>query len=332
MSRVGKQKTLLLTRKEIEGLVDVRQSMKAVERAFCEYGHGRVQMPSKMYLRLDKYNGDFRAMPAHIEGIDRCALKWVNVHPGNAAKGLPSVMATLILSDPKTGFPLCIMDGTYATNLRTGAAGGVAAKYLAGKNSSRVGLVGCGVQAKMQLFALVGSFPIEEIAVWGFKEAHVKKFIKEMKQCGVRCTSAKTVKECVEGSDIVVTSTPSRKPLVKYAWLKEGAHINAIGADAKGKQELDVAILKKAKVVVDSWDQAAHSGEINVAVSRKVLTKKDIYGCIGEICAGKRKGRTSQTEITVFDSTGLAIQDVAIADAIYKEARKKKVGCLIDFI
>jgi alanine dehydrogenase len=140
-----------------------------------------------------------------------------------------------------------------------------------------------------------------------------------------------TVKSCVYGSDIIVTTTLSRKPLVKLEWLKKGAHINAIGADAKGKQELDARILKKAKVVVDAWEQASHSGEINVPLRKKQLSKKDVHANIGEVVAGKKKGRTKKGEITVFDSTGLAVQDIAIADLAYKKAKKLNKGKYIKF-
>ena len=325
-------RTLILDRKIIEGLVRIKESIKAVESAFREYGLGRVQMPAKIYLHLDKYTGDFRAMPAYVERLDKCALKWVNVHPQNKRFGLPAVMAVTILSNPRNALPLCIMDGTYATNLRTGAAGAVAAKYLARKDSKVVGLVGCGAQAKTQLEGLCEIFEIRQVKVWGHKGSYVKKFLAEMKPLYLKLVPTKIIKDCVSGSDIVVTTTPSRKPLVKLKWLKKGVHINAIGADAKGKQELEPAILKKAKLVVDVWEQAAHSGEINVPVKKGLITKKDVYANIGEIVSGKKKGRTSQSEITVFDSTGLAIQDVAIANLIYESAIKKKKGKRIKII
>lgn len=321
-----RRKTLILDKKSIAGLVDFKQSITAIENAFREYSKGRVQMPSKIYLHLDKYNGDFRAMPAYIERLDRAALKWVNVHPGNKKHFLPSVMAVIILSDPANGFPLCIMDGTYATNIRTGAAGAVAAKYLARKNSHIIGLVGCGEQAKTQLYMLNELFDIREVRVWGHEKNYIKKFLRDLKWMNLAMLSAYSIKKCVQNCDIIATTTPSRNPLVRLPWLKEGVHINAIGADAKGKQELDPAILQKAKVVVDSWDQASHSGEINVPLKRGFLRRSDIYADIGKIVSGKKKGRIHDKEITVFDSTGMAIQDVAIANLIYTKALKKKRG------
>ena len=324
--------TLVLDKKDIRALVDVKGAIRVVEEAFKEYGKGKVLMPAKIYVHLDKFCGDFRAMPAYVEKLNAAALKWVNVHPLNKRFGLPAVMAVMILSDPRNGFPLCIMDGTFATSLRTAAAGAVAAKYLAPKNSKIVAMVGCGVQARTQLEALACIFKIKEARVWGAKQSEIERFIKDMKPLKVRLTSAVNIKECVREADIVVTTTPSRKPLVRLNWLKQGVHINAIGADAKGKQELDIAILKKAKVVVDAWEQASHSGEINVALSKRLLSRKDIYANIGEIASGKKRARVKKSEMTVFDSTGLAIQDVAIAALIYKAALKKGRGKKVNFI
>lgn len=322
-------KTLLLDRKTIMDLVDIKESINAVEYAFRQLGKGKVEMPPKLYLYLDKYNGDFRAMPAYIDGIT-CGVKWINVHTKNKRFGLPTIMAIIILNDPKTGFPLCIMDGTYITQIRTGASGAVAAKYLARSYSSRIGLVGCGVQARSQLVCLNEIFKIKEVKVWGPDGSLAEKFIKDM--VNIPCKRAKDIQSCVEDTDIIVTTTPSRRPLVKLAWVNKDTHINAIGADAKGKEELDPAILKKAKVVVDNWEQASHSGEINVPVSRGIITKRNIYADIGQIVSGKKRGRTNPKEITVFDSTGLAIQDLAVANLIYTKALKKKEGKWIDLI
>ncbi|MDD4893888.1 MAG: ornithine cyclodeaminase family protein, partial [Candidatus Omnitrophica bacterium] len=244
------RKTLILSSSHIRKLIDMPRVIKAVEEAFKLYGRNLVQMPPKIYLHLDKYAGDFRAMPAYIEGMEACGLKWVNVHPRNRRFGLPSVMATIILSDPKTGLPLAIMDGTYITNLRTGAAGAVAAKCLARKDSSIVALVGCGAQAKAQLLALRELFKIKLVYVWGNKPEYAKKFLKDTKQFKLCMEIKDKISDCVRGADIVVTTTPVRKPIVKSEWIKSGTHINAIGADAKGKEELEPGLLKRSKIIV----------------------------------------------------------------------------------
>jgi len=326
------KKTLILTNSRIKRLIDMPEALKAVEKAFMFYGKGLAQMPPKIYLHLDKYHGDFRAMPAYIEKMEICGLKWVNVHPKNSRFGLPAVMALFILSDPKNGFPLAVMDATLITNLRTGAAGGVAAKYLARKDSSVVGLVGCGAQARTQLAALKELFKIKNVYVWGHKKALAENFVKAAKNMKLQMAVKDKISDCVKDADIIVTTTPSRKPLVRSSWIKPGTHINAIGADAKGKQELEPLLLKRAKIVVDDWRQASHSGEINVPFSKGMITKKNIHATLGEIIIGKKKARTNNSEITIFDSTGLAIHDVAVADLIYKKALRKKFGIRIGIL
>jgi len=326
------KRTLILTNSQVQRLIDMPSVLKVIENAFMLYGKKLVQMPAKIYLHLDKYAGDFRAMPAYIEGMDACGIKWVNVHPENKKYGLPSVMAVIILSDPHTGFPLCVMDATLLTNLRTGAAGGVAAKYLAREDSSIVGLVGCGAQARTQLLALKELFRIKLVYVWGNKLRPARKFLKDTKHLGLNMVIKDKISDCTKQADIVVTTTPVRKPIVKSDWIRDGTHINAIGADAKGKEELEPELLKRAKIVIDDWQQASHSGEINVALLRGIITKKDIHATLGEVLIGKKKGRVSQKEITIFDSTGLAIQDVAVANLVYKRALKNKLGFWVDIL
>ncbi len=327
-----KLKTLILTRKDVECCIDMTKAIRAVEEAFGQYALGRARMPSKIYLDVKEFNGDFRAMPAYIAKSCRSSLKWVNAHPQNARSGLPAVMAVIILNDAKTGFPLSIMDGTYATSIRTGAGAAVAAKYLARKDSSVVGLVGCGVQARTQLLALRKIFKIKEVRVRGYDISSAKNFMSQMKIVREQMAMAKSIEACVRGCDIVVTTTPSRAPIVKAKWISPGTHFNAIGADARGKQELDPQILRTAKVVVDDWAQASHSGEINVPLEQGVISRKDIYAELGEIVCGQKPGRANAKEITVFDSTGLAIQDTAIADVIFRAAIRQKIGRYVNFV
>lgn len=329
--------TLLLSDGEVKGLISMRDVMDAVETAFREKGFGRVQMPPKIYLFFSKYNGDLRAMPSYLEEMDIAAVKVVNVHPENKEKyGLPTVMAVIILVDPRSGFPLAIMSGTTITNMRTGAAGGIAAKYLARKNSRVVGLVGAGVQAKTQLAALLevfGSF--DEVRVWSRSEETKMRFRDEaIVNYGHLCrvVAAESVEDVVRGADIIVTTTPSRVPLVMDEWVQPGAHFNCIGADAPGKEELDPLILKRAKVVVDDWEQASHSGEINVPLSMGIISKSDVWAEIGEVVAGLKPGRISESEITVFVSTGLAIQDAVTANLVYKRALERGVGKRINLV
>lgn len=281
-------------------------------------------MPPKSYLTFRK--GDLRSMPAYIHGrgFHAAGIKSVNVHPGNAAHGLPTVMAIIILTDPETGFPLAILDGTYLTAMRTGAAGAVAAKYLSRQDAEAAGFVGCGVQARTQLACLLEMRKIKHIRIWSFPggAACTEEFRKWASETySLDAVILADMDDVTQGVDILATTTPSRVPLVRN--VSPGTHINAIGADAAGKEELFPSLLKNARIIVDDWTQASHSGEINVPLREHLLTRDDIYGELGLIVAGKLPGRRTAEEITVFDATGLAIQDIACASFVYEKLKDR---------
>jgi alanine dehydrogenase len=316
--------TLILTQRTIRSLITMDQVVPAVERAFLAHGRGQALMPPKVYIDLPQHGGDFRAMPAYLDGA--VGLKWVNSHPQNPARhGLPSVMGVYILSDPETALPLAIMDATWLTALRTGAAGAVASKYLALGQPRSLGFVGCGVQARVlyEAHRVIYGDSLD-LYMTDANPAAAEAFADEVGGEAVSVARA-------AGCDIVCTTTPARTPVVRRGWIAPGAHINAMGADGHGKQELDPAILRAAKVVIDDRDQAVHSGEINVPMASGELRIEDIHATLGEVVAGTKAGRMG-SEITVFDSTGLAIQDVAVAQAIYEQAQKRGAGQKVDLI
>ena len=323
----------MLPENEVAELLSVEEVLRAVESAFKEDALGYTQMPPKIYLKYQKHNGDLRTMPAYLERLGISAVKVVSVHADNSKKyGLPTVIATILLVDPRNGSLLAIIGGKNITAMRTGAAGGIAAKYLARKDSKIASFIGAGVQARTQLMALLSVFPsLKEIRVWDISHNSSESFAAEMKTKTkqIDISPMETVKAAVEDVDIVVTTTPSTKPLVQDSWVSEGTHFNCIGADAPLKEEIDPAILKRAKIVIDDWNQASHSGEINVPLSKGIISKQEIWAELGEIVAGIKTGRSSANEITVFDSTGLAIQDVATAELVYKKALSKKIGSFI---
>ena len=329
-----KIRVLLLSEQEIAELLSIEEVMNGVENAFKEKALGYTQMPPKVYLNFSKYNGDLRAMPAYLERLDVATVKIVNSYPENPKKyGLPTVTGTVLLLNPKTGALLSIMGANNITALRTAAAGGIAAKYLAKRNSKIASFVGAGVQARAQLIALLSVFPnLEEIRVCDISPQAAKSFASEAKNKAPNCkiTTFANEAETINRADIVVTTTPSNKPIVLEPWVSDGTHFNCIGADAPLKEELDPAILKRAKIVVDDWEQAAHSGEINVPLSKGILSKQNVWAELGEIIIGTKHARTSDKEITIFDSTGLAIQDAATVDLAYKKAISQKTGCFID--
>jgi len=325
---------LILTWKEIEELLDMKEVIQCVEMAFKEKGMMKTQMPAKIYLNFDRYGGDLRAMPAYLETLGIAGVKIINAHFRNKSLGLPSVMALIELVDPKNGKPLAIIDGTKITSYRTGAAGAVATKYLARKSSKILGIIGAGVQSRAQVEALSNIITIEEIYVFDADpraSERLSEYVKEKKISSTVSIKSRA-EDAVRGADIVTTLTPSKSPIVFSNWLKEGVHINAIGADAPGKEELDPEILKMGKIVVDDMEQTLHSGEINVPLSRGIITEENIYAELGEIIVGKKKGRISDSEITIFDSTGLAILDVAVGYLIYQKALSRDKGTVIDFL
>lgn len=277
-------------------------------------GEGKGKMPAKTYLSLER--GDFRAMPAALPGS--AGVKWVNVHPQNPSLGLSSIMGILIYSDPETGYPLAIMDATEITAYRTGAAAAIASKYLARQDSHTIGIIGAGFQAHTQILAHAELFNSIAINVFDVSKVAVDRLIQSLSRFSIRnCLIQDAV-----SSDIVCTLTPSRSPVIKREWIAAGTHINAVGADAPGKQELDLSIIKEALVVVDDLEQASTSGEINVPIQKGAYSIGDIYGTLAEIVAGKKKGRTDNSATTIFDSTGIAVEDIAVAKLLFERAKQ----------
>ncbi len=323
--------TRLLSQADVDALIDMRAAMRVIEHAFRAQGQGQISMPPKVYLTLPD-GGDFRAMPAAMSHPPASGIKWVNVHPNNRAKGLPTVMALAILNDPSTGFPLAVIDGVSITRLRTGAAAGVAARALARRDSRTAALVGCGAQAFTQLEALAHAFRLRRVAVWGAASGEAARFARAAGRVA-RCpiVPAPDIKTCVADADLIVTITPSRAPLVMRPWVKPGAHVNAVGADAPGKQELDPALLRDATIVVDEREQAIHGGELNVPISRGLFSPDAIHGTLADVLLRRVRGRTRDDEITVFDSTGIAVHDVALAAAVFRAAIRRRRGRTFQF-
>jgi len=328
--------TRLLGPEAVESAADFEAVVSAVEDAFAADARGDAQMPAKSYLDLSEYDGDFRSMPAYLDARgtdtagswDAAAVKWVNVHPSNPSEhDLPTVMGTVIYSDPETGLPLALMDGTELTRRRTGAAAAVATKYLAVAEATSMGIVGAGVQSYAQLEAVSRVRPIEEVVVADRNDEKVEAFVERFGgRFDVRGGSIEEAAAC----DVLSTVTPVEEPIVHA--VGEQTHVNAIGADAAGKHEIADAILQDAKIVIDDYEQCTHSGEINVPWAAGVLDDADIHAELGEVVVGERSGREGGDGVTVFDSTGLAIQDVAAAHVVYERATEEGLGELFELV
>lgn len=307
---------------EVKRLIDEPHAYRLAERVFRLMAQGRHRMPPKIYLQLPGGN-DFRAMPAYLDqGKGVCGIKWVSVFPSNRVVGKPTVIGTILLNSAVTGESLAVVQANTITALRTAAAAAVATDRLANPGAQCLAIVGAGTQAVYQLAALTSRRRYREIRVWGLK-GEADRFCRTMRHLHRSLRPSKTVEECVRGADVIVTCTPSRRPLVMKHWVKKGAHINAIGADARGKQELETALIQAAAVVVDEWEQASHSGEINVPFWKKAFARRDLRAELSDVVSGRRQGRRSAGEITIFDSTGVAALDVAFAQAVY-EARGRR--------
>ncbi|WP_122088019.1 ornithine cyclodeaminase family protein [Halalkalicoccus subterraneus] len=324
--------TLLLNGDDVAENTRLSELIPAVEDAFAAYERGDAQMPPKSYIDLPQYNGDFRSMPAYLDAgsWDAAGIKWVNVHPDNPADHeLPTVLGTMVYSDPETAVPLAIMDGTELTMQRTGAAAAVATDHLAVAGASSMGIVGAGVQAYTQLEAIAEVRPIERVVISDLDEERVERFVSTFEdRFEVRGGSIEETASC----DVLSTVTPVEDPIVSSEAVGEHTHINAMGADAEGKHEIADEVLLNAKLVIDDHAQTTHSGEINVPYNEGVLTDDDIHAAIGEIVVGDVVGRTPEDGVTVFDSTGLAIQDVAAAHVVYEHAEENDNGYPFDLL
>ena len=320
---------IFLCREAIEKIFKMEDALNAVEEAYIAHAHGEVVMPPKMDLHLDK--GLLRYMPAYVRSIDAAGAKIVNIHPQNPKEhGLPTVMALIVINNPATGEPIAVMDGTYITAMRTGAAGGISAKYLSRKDASVVGMVGAGVQARGQLMALVQVRDISEVKIYDMYRDASERFAREVEETlNLRITTVESAKEAVVGSDIVVTTTTSRKPVVMNEWVDIGTHICAVGADTPGKRELDLSLLKRGKIVVDDMSQSTTIGELNIPYRDGLIELEEIYGEIGEIIVGRKEGRETEDEITIFDTSGLAAQDIISAHHILNDAKREKIGLVL---
>jgi alanine dehydrogenase len=329
MENWANRKTLILGRTEMIGLLTPAEYNACVEQAYRMHGEGRFYMDPKGHIVLDRFPGEWEAMPSYIEEPHAAACKWVSIREWNRERfNLPTVFSILIYTHPETGFPLAIVDGSYHTVMRTGAAAAVSAKWMARKNSRKLAIVGAGHMAEGVLATCNEVFPWTEVRVWSRSQATLDHFVEaqQPKYKSFAIQASTNLEQVVRGADVVVTVTPARQPIVKDAWIVPGMHIAAVGADKKGDQELEGTILQRARIFVDDIRQCRTDGEINVPLSEGLIRESDIAGEIGEVITGKKKGRTSDEDITLFDSTGIALQDSATVPLEYERAVAAGVG------
>ncbi len=315
-------KILYLTRKDVEKTgVSMAEIIAALERMFREKGEGRVEMPAKpgIHTRKDAF---IHAMPAYIPSLGSAGIKWISGYPENQKKGLPYITGLLILNNPETGVPTAIMDATWITAMRTGAATAVAAKYLARKDSSTVGILACGVQGRSNLEALSCVFKLKKIMAYDIFPEIAERFAKEMgESLRLEIEVADTPEKTVKGLDLVVTSGPILKepsPVIEAGWLSPGAFASPVDFDSYWK---GAAFEEAEKLATDDINQMEYYRRAGYFRSTPAP-----YADLGEIAAGKKPGRQSENERTVCINLGLALDDMAAAILIYKRAKEKGIG------
>jgi alanine dehydrogenase len=322
------RKTLILSRTDIMGLVTPAEYVACVEQAYRMHGEGRFFMEPKGHIVLDKYPGEWEAMPSYIEEPEAAACKWVSIRERNRERfDLPTVFSILIYTHPETGFPLAICDGSYHTVMRTGASAAVSVRWLARPDSKILAIVGAGHMAEGTIETCNEVLPWDEVRIWSRSQATLDGFAAKYDgRFAFRLEASTDLEHVVRGADVVVTITPARGPIVQDDWIAPGTHIAAVGADKSGDQELDPRILQRARIFVDDIRQCRTDGEINVPLSGGLISEDDVAGEIGQVITGKVPGRTSDDQVTVFDSTGIALQDSATVPLEYERALAAGVG------
>jgi len=329
-------KVWLLREEDIRRALTPEAAIMAVEESFRALAEGRAILPGVIHLPVEAHAGEAHVKGAYVAGSPTFTIKVASGFYHNPRRGLPVQGGMVMLFSSETGRPEAILfDNGFITELRTGAAGAVAAKYLAPQKVERVAVIGAGSQARYQLDCLarqVGMGTIRSVHVFSRTRNRTEQYAAEMsKRLSLPVTVCDSAAEACAGSQIIITATTSRTPVVTETMISGGVHITAVGADDPQKQELAAEILARAdKVVVDSLAQCSRFGELHHAIEQKKLRPEEVYAELGEIVAGKKKGRESDSEITVCDLTGLGVQDAMAAQATFDSAQKLGLGTAIE--
>lgn len=325
---------LVLTRSDVEALLTMPETIEAVENGFRRYAAGDVVMPQRMATAIEPYQGIYLTMPCFVGGDPgTVTVKVVAIYGENPARfGLPALQGLLLLYDAATGKALALIDAEQVTAMRTGAVSGVATKYLARGDARTVTLFGAGPQARAQLEAVCAVRDIRRCLLVTRSGAHDAEFVQTMgAKLGIAVTPLRDVRAAVEQADILCTATNSVRPLFEGAWLRPGTHINAVGSFTARMCELDPATVRRSRVFVDSHTAAQiEAGEIVQAIAAGVIAYSHVAGDLGSLLQGNVAGRTSESEITLFKSVGLGLQDTVTAARVYAQALAKGVGQAVE--
>jgi ornithine cyclodeaminase/alanine dehydrogenase len=327
-------KTLLLNKENVGSLIRMDEVIVTVEEAYKAFNSGQVNQPPYTCIHLPP-SGEIDFKISHSAANEIISMKASSGgFPNNPTDhGVPSGMGTVLLFDARSCALICVMDGSLLTGLRTGAAGAVSVKVLARQNARKITSIGTGNQARMQIRAIHEVMKIEEIHAWDHHPENLARYKADIeREFGIPVVMASSMQAAVEQADILITTTRGKGSLVQAAWIQPGTHIVAMGTDTYGKQELEPEIFRNAKIVNDSIAQCIEKGETWHPLNQNIITQANIHAEIGEILLGKKPGRETDQEITIFDSTGMAIQDNTTAARIYRNAIASQTGTTFEFI
>lgn len=321
-------KIRILSHDDVCQALPMRQAIKAVKNAFIQLSTGEADMPLRTALQVPRHRGVALFMPAYLAAEDQMAVKIASVFEENPAKGLPLIHSLVVVVDTSTGEPIAVMDGTYLTALRTGAASGVATDLLARKDSHTVAILGAGAQGRTQLEAICAVRSIQKVLVYDIALDRATSFASEMSQrLSLVVEVADTPAKALHQADIISTATSSSSPIFDDSDIGFGTHINAIGAFTPQMQEIPPDTVLRAKVVVDHRETSlAEAGDLLIPIHQGLISEAHIYGELGEIAAGLKPARTSPEDITLFESVGVAVQDVAVACVALELAKQQGLG------
>jgi alanine dehydrogenase len=321
-------KIRILSKEDISQALPMVQAMEVMKEAFLVLSTGRILMPDRTHIDIPGHGGTVLFMPSYSRHVDKTGVKIVSVFPHNPEKGLPCIQGLVCLLEGGTGTPLALLNGTSLTALRTGAASGIATDLLARPDASRVAIIGAGIQARTQLEAICAVRPVQSVWVYDITPKTAMVFAEEMgAKLAVDITVAGTAREAIASADIICTATVSSVPVFDPTDVSPGVHINAIGSFQPDVQEIPVDTVLQARVFVDHRDSALQeAGDLIIPIQRGLMQATHILGELGEILARKVKGRTSDRDITLFKSVGVAVQDLAAAAAIFKIAKDRGLG------
>ncbi|USG66965.1 ornithine cyclodeaminase family protein [Brevibacillus ruminantium] len=345
----------VINQKTIEQILDMKSVIEKVEQAYTLKAQQEATLFPLVFHEFEPGKADMDIKSGHLTGANIFGMKLVSWFGGNTEKNLPQLIGTVMVLDSRTGVPKGILSGEHITCMRTGAAGGIGAKYLARPESEHLLVIGSGHQAPFQILAtLVSMENVKKVSVYNARsyeraEAFCEKIQEKLlnmialqfndqdelretysKRCQIEFVPVENIEQTTREADIIITATSARQPLIQKDWVKPGTHITCIGADMEGKQEIDERLFPGARVFVDDVTQSVNVGELETAIKKAIVTPEVIVAEIGEVILGRVAGRQSAVEITIFDSTGIAIQDLLTADLVLAEAEKLGAGTVVE--